>query len=113
MDDPRIELSTLTGGGDATPILTALDSVELVVEAPPERTRAREDQVALYNLVSSAARLFPHLRLELESGVDCDLSPFADGELLAELERLHCDLAPTPTTKPTQRFHLAWGRTPS
>ncbi len=113
MVDPRIELSTLTGGGDATPILTALDTVELVVEAPPERTRARDDQVALYNLVSSAARLFPHLRFELEPGVKCDLSPFANGDLRAELERLHRDLAPTATTEPTERFHLAWGTAPS
>jgi len=100
MDDPRVELSTLTGGGDPTPILNALDSVELVVEAPPERTRTRENQVALYNLVSSAARLFPHLSLEL-------------GEQIAELERLRGDLAPSATTEPTQRFHLAWGMAPS
>ena len=76
MDDPRVELSTLTGGGDPTPILHALDSVELVIEAPPERQRSREDQVALYNLVSSAARLFPHVTIRLEPGVRCDLSPF-------------------------------------
>jgi hypothetical protein len=113
MDDARIELSTLTGGGDATPILTALDSVELVVEAPPERIQAREDQVALYNLVSSATRLFPHLRLDLARGIDCDLSPFATGDLRAELERLHGDIAPTPTAEPTERFHLAWGMAPT
>lgn len=113
MDDPRVELSTLTGGGDAIPIVHALDSVELVVEAPLERTRTREDQVALYNLVSSAARLFPHLRLELAPGVNCNLAPFADGDLLAELGRLHRDLAPIATTAPTERFHLAWGMAPT
>lgn len=113
MDDPRVELSTLTGGGDPTPILRALDSVELVVEAPAERTRSRDDQAALYNLVSSAARLFPHLSFELEPGVGCQLPPFRDGDLLDELRGLHADLAPTPTAEPNQRFHIAWGMTPT
>lgn len=113
MDDTRIELSTLTGGGDPEPILRALDSVEIVVEAPIERTTAREDQVALYNLVSSAARLFPHLALSLPSGVGCALAPFAEGDLSDELRRLHSDLAATPTATPTHRFHLAWGMSPS
>jgi|SRR5579884_618278 len=113
MDDPRVELSTLTRGGDATPILNALDSVELVVEAPEERTCTREDQVALYNLVSSAARLFPHLTLELPPGVRCELAPFADGDFADELRQLKADLAPTPTATPTHRFHLAWGMPPS
>src|SRR5437588_86211 len=54
MDDARVELSTLTGGGNPAPILRALDSVELVVEASAERTRSREDQVALYNLAAQA-----------------------------------------------------------
>ncbi len=113
MDDPRVELSTLTGGGDPTRILNALDSVELVIEAPPERTRPREDQVALYNLVSSAARLFPHLTLALEPGVRCELAPFAAGDLHDELQRLRSDLSPTATAEPTRSFHLAWGMTPS
>jgi hypothetical protein len=113
MDDPRVELSTLTGGGDPTPILRALDSVELVVEAPPERTRSREDQVALYNLVSSAARLFPHLTLALEPGVRCELAAFVAGDLRDELRGLQADLAPTPTAEPAHRFHVAWGMTPT
>jgi hypothetical protein len=113
MEDPRVELSTLTGGGDPTPILHALDSVELVIEARPERQRSREDQVALYNLVSSAARLFPHVTIRLEPGVRCDLSPFANGDLLDELRRLHRDLAPTQTAEPAHRFHLAWGTAPT
>jgi hypothetical protein len=113
MDDPRVELSTLTGGGDPEPILRALDSVELVVEAPLERTAAHEDQVALYNLISSAARLFPHLALDLPSGVHCALAPFAEGDLADELRRLHADLAARPTATPTHRFHLAWGMPPS
>lgn len=113
MDDPRIELSTLTGGGDATQILTALDSVELVVEAPADRTSSRDDQVALYNLVSSAARLFPHLDLRLDAGVPADLTPLASGDLVDELRALHLDLAPTPTAQPTHRFHLAWGMNPT
>lgn len=113
MGDPRAELSTLTGGGDATPILTALDSVDLVIEAPAERTRSREDQVALYNLVSSAARLFPHIDLRLEAGVPADLAPFAAGDLVDELRALHVDLAFAPTAQPTHRFHLAWGMNPT
>lgn len=113
MVDPRIELSTLTGGGDATKILTALDSVELVVEAPAERTRSREAQVALYNLVSSAARLFPRMELRLDVGVPADLAPFASGDLVDELHALHVDLAPAPTAQPTHRFHLAWGMSPT
>jgi len=113
MDDPRVELSSLTGGGDAAPILGALDSVELVIEAPPERTRSREDQVALYNLVSSAARLFPHLELRFEPGVPADLAPLASGYLLEELQALHGDLAPAPTAWPTHRFHLAWRMDPT
>jgi hypothetical protein len=113
MDDPRVELSTLTGGGDAAPILRALDSVELVIEAPAERTLSREDQVSLYNLVSSAARLFPHIDLRLEPGVRVDLAPLASGNLLDELRALHLDLAPAPTAQPTHRFHLAWGMDPT
>jgi hypothetical protein len=113
MEDPRVELSSLTGGGDAAPILGALDSVELVIEAPPERTRSREDQVALYNLVSLAARLFPHLELRLDPGVPADLAPLATGDLLEELRALHGDLAPAPTAWPTHRFHLAWGMDPT
>src|SRR5207249_10364002 len=53
--------------------------------SPAERTRTREDQVALYNLVSSAARLFPHLTLELPPGVRCELAPFADGDFADQL----------------------------
>jgi len=112
-DDPRVELSSLTGGGDAASVLRALDSVQLVVAAPPERSRTHEDQVALYNVVSSAARLFPHLDFALEGGVRCDLAPLAEGDLLSELRRLHGDLAPDPTAGPTGQFHLAWGSRPS
>jgi hypothetical protein len=116
MDDPRLELATLAplaGGNDAAPILRALDSVTLVVEAPAERTRSREDQAALYNLVSSAARLFPHIELDLRRGVACDLAPFATGDLVDGLAALHVDLAPTPTAEPAERLHLAWGTSPS
>jgi hypothetical protein len=113
MRDPRVELSTLTGGGDASPILSALDSVELVIEAPVERTRSREDQVALYNLVSSAARLFPHIDLRVEAGVPADLAPLASGDLVDELHALCLDLVPTPTAGATHRFHLAWGMNPT
>jgi hypothetical protein len=113
MGDPRVELSTLAGGGDSAPILRALDSVKLVIEAPAERTHSREDQVGLYNLISSAARLFPHIELRLEPGIPTDFAPLASGDLVDELRALHVDLAPAPTAPPTHRFHLAWGMDPT
>ena len=112
MDD-RLELSRLTGGGDGAAVVTALDSLTLVIEAPPERARARENQVALYNLVSSAARLFAHIELRLPAGIAAELAPLARGDLLDELRRLHVHLAPTPAAEPTRELHLAWGMHPS
>lgn len=112
MDDPRVELSTLTSG-EAAPILAALDSVQLVIEAPPERCQSREDQVALYNLVSSASRLFPHLELRLPTAVACTLAPLAEGDVREELLALHADLAPEPTVQPTSTLQLAWGMNPT
>jgi hypothetical protein len=112
VDDPRVELSRLTNEGDGAVVVGALDSVRVVVSAVPERTQTREDQAALYNLVSAAARLFPHLELRLPSGVATDLAPFAKGDLRDELQALHHALASPATTEPTREFHLAWASDP-
>lgn len=113
MDDPRLELSRLTGAGDGAAVVHALDNVKLVITAAPARLVAREDQVALYNLVASAARLFPHIELRLADGTAVDLAPLASGDLADELRRLHRDLAPSPTAQPTHELHLAWGCDPA
>jgi hypothetical protein len=112
MEDQRLEFSRLTGSADGSAIVQALDSTRIVVSADPARTVAREDQAALYNLVSSAARLFAHVELRLPEGIKADLAPLADGDLRAELEKLRADLAPTPTAQAVREFHLAWASEP-
>lgn len=61
--------------------------------------------MALYNLVSSAARFFPLPALELPPSVRCALAPLAPGDLADELRQLHSDFAPMmPTASPTHRL---------
>jgi hypothetical protein len=112
VEDQRLEFSRLTGSADGSAIVQALDSIRIVITADPARAVAREDQAALYNLVSSAARLFAHVELRLPEGIETDLGPLAAGDLHQELERLRTDVAPTPTAEATRDFHLAWGFEP-
>lgn len=108
MDDQRLEFSRLAGATDGSVVVQALDSIRIVITADPTRVGDREDQVALYNLVASTARLFPHVELRLPDGIQTDLAPFAVRDLRQELESLRTDLSPTATAEATHEFHLAW-----
>jgi hypothetical protein len=111
--DSRLELAELgqTVGGDA--VLERLDSVRVIVEAPPGRSQSRADQVALFTIVNLAARLFPHLELRVAGTAPSQLGALLKGEVGDGLINLAKELAPLPSRDPTEDFHLAFGVEPS
>lgn len=113
MNDLRVMLADLTSGADPSTVLSALDSVEVIIEAPEERCQSRTDQAGLFALVNLVGRLHGHVRLELASGLPADLGVFGSGDLAELLRGLLEDIAPAPAAQASETFHLSWGADPS
>lgn len=112
MSDCRVELAELASADDAQAVLVALDSVEIVVEAPLRRCRSRDDQIALYNMTNIVARLFAHVQIDV-ADVPLQRIPFGKGGLKSVLVRLVRDLQPLPAASPESRLYLSYGVDPS
>lgn len=110
--DPRLELAELGQQASGDAVLERLDSVRVIVEAPPERSQGRADQAALFTVVNLAARLFPHLELRLTGAAPSQLGVLLEGDLGHGLANLVKELAPLPSREPTEDFHIAFGVDP-
>ena len=113
MNDLRVMLADLTSGADPGAVLSALDSVEVVIEAPADRCQSRTDQAGLFAMVNLVGRLHAHVRLAVPSGVQGDLEIFGAGDLADLLHGLLADIAPAPAAQPSDSFHLSWGAEPA
>jgi hypothetical protein len=111
--DPRLELAELGQQISGDAVLERLDGVRVIVEAPLERSQSHADQAALFTVVNLAARLFPHLELRLAGAAPSQLGLLLEGELGDGLTNLVKELAPLPSRKPTEEFHIAFGIDPA
>ena len=113
MNDLRVMLADLASSADPGAVLAALDSVDLIIEAPAARCQSRTDQAGLFAMVNLVGRLHAHVRLALPAGMQADLGVFGAGDLADLLGELLADIAPQPTSEPGEPFHLSWGGEPS
>ncbi len=112
MNDPRVELASLTGEDDSQRVVTSLDRYRIVVSAPAERCVSVADQAAIFNAVNLLSRTFAHIAIEVPEGEPwrCRLLP--GGSLRARLISTAAKIC-SPQADPEAELHLAWGQQPS
>jgi hypothetical protein len=108
MSDPRLQYAELTAVGHDEEVVAALDGVDLVLRIAETREVDTDVVVGIAHTANLAARLFPHLTLDLPQ-THADLGHLGRGPLRDVVTRLVDRLALPRTAIPARRVEVVWG----